>query len=371
MLKKYIDNNYIVYKNLDFSNDSNNIKKKINIKDVLKLNPKFLIIKDKEVIYQKENIQTLYLYPLSLLDYVDNLTSENIISINLINIDPNEDYIKIFCSKIFQNLKSVEILIDNNYDDKQYSKVFELVNYFYKRNVKISLNIKNLINIPNKIFKCFKFVSYFKIFLPNILNTDLYNLFLEKLYCIGNNISNTSLLHIKAYLNIKQVNYYEQALNDFSKCNVDIFQVSKELLPIGIDNENVDINIQKKIRNLENKYYSYDTIKFISVKDISTLYYLRFELDDRNSKKCFACKMKPYLFNKKILPCKVQMIFENLELWASDYNNIKKYKDVVKKCGISCSDCASIFENDILYDVEKVLKKEKCEDIKFCLQIDD
>ena len=120
-------------------------------------------------------------------------------------------------------------------------------------------------------------------------------------------------------------------INDFIKLNVDIFQVSKELLPIDHNNKKVDIKVQNLIRNLETKYNNYSCTKFISVKDLTTLYYPRFELDERNSRKCYSCYMKPYLFKDKLIPCKVNKIFNDFENWSSNYFNFNKYKNITNK----------------------------------------
>ena len=86
----------------------------------------------------------------------------------------------------------------------------------------------------------------------------------------------------------------------------------------------------------------------MSVKDISTLYYPRFELDERNSRKCYACIMKPYLYKDKFLPCRVNKVVTDIEGWyiANLDNNINENN--ILKYGVTCDDCASIFENDIL-----------------------
>lgn len=148
-------------------------------------------------------------------------------------------------------------------------------------------------------------------------------------------------------------------IDDFSKLNVDIFQVSKELLPIGKNNINVSAEIQNLIRSLEFKYNDYSSTKFISVKNLTTLYYPRFELDDRNSRKCYSCYMKPYMFKDKILPCKVNKIFSSLNNWSSEYSDLNKYNNIINKCGTMCDDCASIFENDLLYNVEKMIENNE------------
>lgn len=359
MNRKYIDIN-------DNEINVKNIKKHINTKDILKYEPRLIMMKDNSIVYELENIQTLYLYPLSLLDYINNLKNKDIISINIIKIKIDIDYIKLFSNQRFKNLKSVEILIKDTYNENEYIKIFEIIEYLYSKKIKISLNIKDLNKISNKFYKYYKYISYFKIFLPNILNTDK---FINNLKLISEYKSTNSLLHIKSYLDIEQVYYYQNALEDFSKYDVNIFQVSKELLPLELENIEVDVNVQKIVRELEKKYNSYSRTKFISVKDISTLYYPRFELDERNSKRCYACKMKPYLYNDMILPCKVRKIMNNLDKWSNKYNEVNKYNKIVTNCGTKCDDCASIFENDVLNEIEILLEKEKYDNIKFLLQI--
>ena len=65
--------------------------------------------------------------------------------------------------------------------------------------------------------------------------------------------------------------------------------------------------------------------------------------------------MKPYLFRNMIIPCKVMKIFDEIDKWGTDYTNINKYNEIVDKCGKKCDDCASIFENDLLSDVDDII----------------
>lgn len=332
-------------------------------KELLKNEPKLVITNNNSEIYKLDNIQSLYLYPLTVIDYINNIKNKNIIYTIIIEIDSNLDYIEIFNNKRFKYLKAVEISINKNYSETELIKIGEIIEYFYNKSVLVNLNIKNLINIPNFLAQKFKYVTYFKIFLPSDLTDNLYKDFLNKLLLIKQLKLNNSLVHIKTYLSIHKVLLYEKMINDFIKLNVDIFQVSKELLPIDHNNKKVDIKVQNLIRNLETKYNNYSCTKFISVKDLTTLYYPRFELDERNSRKCYSCYMKPYLFKDKLIPCKVNKIFNDFENWSSKYFDFNKYKNITNKCGAECDDCASMFENDLLYTVENILKNNETVDV--------
>ena len=337
---------------------------KNDAKELLKITPKLIVTNNKCKIYELDNIQSLYLFPLTVIDYISNINDKNIIYTSIIEIDCNLDYKEIFSNEIFKNLKAVEILINESYSKKELIKICSIIEYFYNRGVFITLNIKSLINIPNFLKVQFKYVTYLKIFLPNDLSDDSYDKFLNELLVIKNLKSNNSLTHIKTYLNVDKVLLYEKMINDFSKLNVDIFQVSKELIPINKNNINIDIKIENIIRDLESRYTDYKRCtKFISVKDLTTLYYPRFELDERNSKKCYSCYMKPYLFKDKLIPCKVNKIFNDMESWSSKYSDLKKYNIITNKCGTECDDCASIFENDLLYDIENIMKSNENIDI--------
>lgn len=344
-------------KKYDFFIKNNIIK--CNSKELLCNNPKLIIESKNQEIYRLENVQSLYLYPLTVLDYIDNLKEKKIINLSIIEIDNKIDYKKMFKNDKFKHLKSVELLIKDSYKAEEFYKISEIIEYLYKKNIYISFNIKNLIKIPETVKDYYKYISYFKIFLPYTFDNNNYIEFLNQLSVINKSIQENALVHIKTYLNIEKAKEYEKMLNNFSDLNVDIFQVSKELIPLGKNNIKVQNNIQRLIRTLETNYNNYEKTKFISVKNISTLYYPRFELDERNSRNCYVCNMKPYLYKDKLLPCKVGKIFENIDEWSSEYYNTEKYFSIIEKCGKSCDDCASIFENDLLNDIENIKKQNK------------
>ena len=207
------------------------------------------------------------------------------------------------------------------------------------------MTINNLLEIKDLLRDCYEKIIYFKIYMLNLINKDNELNFYKYLSIISNNSS--GLIHIKTYINIDEYLYYENTLKKLKDLNVDIFQVSKELLPLDKKNVYLNNKIEKYIRTLEIKYNRFNT-KFISVKDLSTLYYPRFKLDERNKKKCYACLMKPYIDGKIIIPCKVNEIINNKIRYGIVLKDISKYKNKVKNIGKTCSDCASIFENDAL-----------------------
>ena len=185
-------------------------------KELLKNEPKLIITNNHSCIYELDNIQSLYLYPLTIIDYINNIRSKNIIYTIIIEIDNNLDYAKIFNSERFKYLKAVEISINKNYNEGDFKKIVEIIEYFYDRKVLVSLNIKNLINIPNFLLKKFKYVKYLKIFLPNDLDDNSYEDFLNKLCLIKQLKSEELLVHVKTYLSTNKFLLYEKMINDFS-----------------------------------------------------------------------------------------------------------------------------------------------------------
>ena len=308
-----------------------------------------LIVKNDNKKYTLANIQTLYLYPLSIFDYISNLDNQDIIKLTFLSLDRDIDYDFLFINH-FKELKSVEFVIDNSYLDK-IDILKNIIDLLCKKNIKITLTINNLLEIKDFLKDYYEKITYFKIYMLNLINKDNESDFYKYLRIISNNSS--GLIHIKTYINIDEYLYYEETLKQLKKLDVDIFQVSKELIPLNKENINLDSSVEKHIRILEKKYNKFNT-KFISVKDLSTLYYPRFELDERNKRKCYACLMKPYVDGKYIIPCKVNKIINNEEKYGTLLESIYKYKDKIKNIGDTCSDCASIFENDSLGSISEL-----------------
>lgn len=334
--------------------------KPFRTKDIIKYDVKLDLICNKKIVKQIYNTQSLYLYPLTLIDYVNNIN--NIINLNIINIDYDFDYVTYLDNYRFRHLLNIEILIKNDYKEEQYKKINEIINFLINRKVKVSLNIENLkafrYNLLDNYDKC----NYYKIFLSNI---DIEPYVFNVLHSVNRN----ALIHVKSYLNENDINEYENIINILEKYNVDIFQLSKELIPLNVENVTLEKWVEQKIRYLERKYSGNRGIKFKSVKDLTCLYYPRFELDERNSRKCFACKMRPYLSNKLLLPCKVSNVLNNLDVMSASLDDFQKYDKLANVCGIICSDCASIFENDILTLIEEEINTNDIQE--FVLEVGD
>lgn len=314
-------------------------------KSLLKSTAKLVVSKEDKIVYETTNIQELYLYPLTIIDYIHNLNKKKPIFLNIISIDVRKNYKKMLNSVIFNNLLCVEFLLDSNLSNEKLLKIKNIISYIKSRRIKLSLNIKNLNLIDDKFIKeNIKFIDHIKCFYEHQSVND-YNIFLKKLDIINVHRKSDSLLHIKSYLCEKDVINYEKRIIDFKKHNVDVYQISKALLPLYKKNINFPNDKEKIIRKLEKTYNGFEDIKFISVKDLSVLFYPRFVLEERNCKKCSACFLKPYLYDEYILPCKVNKILKNMKQWGeNNYINLDKFCDY----GSNCDDCASIFENDLL-----------------------
>lgn len=311
--------------------------------DNINLNQKLIIKNQNDIIFETKETQPIYLYPLSLKDYVDNLNKLLPIKLDIIKINNEIDYNSYFENDYFKNLLCVEININSKDDLDTIKKIISILEI---KKIKISLNIKDLNKLPISFLKELKNkITYFKIY----WNYKNHFSFLKRLVVVS---KETALIHIKSYLKLEEINNYEKYIEDFKKNNVDIYQLSKELLPIGKKNKIIDDKYETIIRNLEKKY-SAPPIIFKSIKNLKELYYPRFELDERNSRNCYACRLKPYLYNDILIPCKVNKVINNINLYGiKNFNDLSNFD----KCGIECDDCASIYENDILNLINNIIK---------------
>ena len=337
------------------------------IKSVVKQKQKLVLINFENQDFEIEDVQPLYLFPLTILDYAEAVqkNSQKKIRLNIVKIDASLDYEEFFENQENSNLKNVEILVQENYGQKEFETIKYMIEFLKEKGILITLLIKNLCSVSAEFLKeVSSKIAFFKIQLKNILGTVEFEQFLNLLEIVSNEKSKDSLLLIKAYLNEEQSKFYENAVLSFQKFGVDIFQVSKELLPVGKENVSVSDDVQQEVRRLEKLYDKNSQTTFLSVKDISILFYPRFEIDERNSKKCFACKLKPCMIDDLVLPCKVQEVVSNQKKWfMHDFAGVQN-ETANELVGKTCTDCASLFENDTLSKIEEILLKNQIRNIK-------
>ena len=339
-------------KKFEITNTLESLKENVKQKQIL------VIENDGKEIDVIEDIQPLYLFPLCITDYAKEIQNKQIqrVKLNIVSVDESVDYKLFFEKPENSNLKNVEFLVQQNYTEKQLKTIDECVCELSKKGVRITLLFEDVCEISDEFLKnCSSKTAFFKVMLGNILETEKFERFKEKLQIIQNFKLKDSLVLVKAYLDENESLNYRQAVIDFENLSVDIFQVSKTLLPLGAENKNVLIETQTLVRELEQQFDKNAKTTFLSVKDLTILFYPRFEIDERNSRKCFACRLKPFVFDKLVIPCKVEKVLQDKNKWkvADVFGNVNE--EIFDLVGITCDDCASLFENDILSKIEDIL----------------
>lgn len=353
-MKIYINEDYQVFN----SNFEKRLDYCISAKDMVFLKPKLVAVDDSnKVIFRVDDTQPLYLFPLNILDYVKNIDSNKSIVLNILDFDNTIDYVEyIKCN----NCLSVVVNINKELSKNDISKIIAIK----ELNVKLTLNIKYY---AKNLIYLLPYADYIKIFFEgNFCNKKMYKELCDFIVIVSNYKNNKSFVMVKSNINKKSVKIYEKFIKFILSKNIDLFFLSKELLPINFK-QNIKFNKQKRIRYLENKYLN----RFKSVKNLNTLYYDRFCLNNNNSKKCFVCRLSPYVIADKLYPCKVSKILENYCLGKLSNIDKNSQKFILDKCGKTCDDCASIFENDFLFRVEQFMNKCHSKKIRFYLEIDD
>ncbi|MFH1590825.1 MAG: hypothetical protein ABIC95_02765 [archaeon] len=175
----------------------------------------------------------------------------------------------------------------------------------------------------------------------------------------------SGLITVRAYLRPEDEGKYRDFAAKLADIGVDILQVTKELQPDAVKvNPEVSESLQKELRELASQYAGEDGgMRFIHVKDISTQYYPKFTIDNRNTQNCYSGAMKPFILGDTVFPCFVNPIISDPETWAygtvGDRANLfssSQAQKIRKNAGARCSDCANIFENDFLSQMEQALK---------------
>lgn len=310
-------------------------------KQLLFNNPNLVAVyNNKEIVYDTDN-QFLYLYPLNIIDYVNSVKNKKPIRLVVKNFRTNDsskvlDFVNNNMEDRRQFNRSVEFEIKN--DIQNWSIVEQLFKTIFKKNIKIVLNFKSYLQLKNYI-KFFKYVNCLKF---SIYNCKEFKKALKELKIFKKDA--TQLLFAKIYLNLRQINQYYFFVKELKKMQFDYVLFSKELITEGKQNIKIDPIIKYKLYEIKYKLEN-EKFKIKLVKDLSSLYYPLFTLDNRNTKKCYASKVCNYLIDFKLYPCATKQILTNEIL----IKNVESEKYI----GTKCLDCASIFENDYL---DKIFK---------------
>ncbi len=376
------------------------------IKKMLFKSPKLAAVDrmTKKIIYTFTDIQQLYLYPLTILHYVVYLASyvRNeiprlpiiFISFDKPTLNANEYFKFIKCCVLqTRNLNAklccVEFTLDFLSVDQDMLK--EFIALIYKCKIEFEIKVCAIIKGLPKSIEFADILSKY----ADYLRFNLYGIsegicYYKQSGCLKENlkfisrISNhrslrDSLIIVKTFMQLEDERKYQAMSNLLSEIGVDIFQISKKLQPLDIeDNPSTPVTLQNELNDMTKLFDgSSDKLHVIHVKDISTLYYPRFMLDERNSRKCYSAAMKPAVLMNSSYPCTVTPILNNPKQWS--FGDIRKGSCIyatsnaskIRSCaGNNCSDCASIFENDFLYSVENFIKVNREREIDFYIMVE-
>ena len=323
------------------------MNKKINYsKELLFNNPNLVAVSNSEQFVFDTDNQFLYLYPLNIIDYIKAYKQNKPIKLVVKNFNSKHcnmiiDFVE---NKMFNDdsiNKCVELEI--KFVSDNFETINKLFGYLIEKNIKIVLNFKSIDCITDYSW-CLKYANFIKISMEDIngfnKNFKLFKTF-KKSY--------QQLLFAKIYLNKQQIDNYYGFVKKLKSVGFDYVLFSKILLQKDQENVKLDYSVSQKLHELKYKLEDAN-FKVKLVKDLSTLYYPLFMLDERNSKTCYASKVCNYLINEKLYPCATKQILDDNVLLESDYG--KEY------IGKKCLDCASIFENDYINEILKHNFKE-------------
>lgn len=384
-----IDNNGKVIKNGINLKQRNNREEIIPLKSSLFNDTKLIIRnKDRSINIMIDDVQPLYLFPLTVLDYIlplQKFLKKEVDFLPVIQISisslSNSDYLsKIKQMKVQNSTRGidsfcVELVIEDNRTITKDELTKLIINCKNISGLKLSIIIKTT-DLDNELIDTISYYSdCIRVNLESLSEQPKFMEYLRLISSLAKKKSPNTPLIAKSYLAIEDRKYYSGIYDKLKSSGADIFLLSKRLLPQGLINTSVELDFQSELRELVNRYGSDKNMRFICVKNISTLYYDRFELDERNSRKCYSSIMKPIVLGNIVFPCKVDKIINNSEKWSfctiDKFRNKcmdSRYKQIINKTGIECSDCACIFENDFLKRVEDIILDNNS-DLDFCLLI--
>lgn len=315
---------------------------RLNSKQLLFNNPNLVAVSNNmETTFDTDN-QFLYMYPLNIIDYVISFKSKKPIKLVVKNFKTDDsDKILDF---VYHNMlndsqlnRCVEFEIKEQLEDwKTVEFVFK---FLFEKNIKIVLNFKSYLQIKDFI-KYFKYINCFKF---SVYDCKGFKKTLKDLKLI--NKDDEKFLFAKIYLDQNQISQYYSFTKKLKNLKFDYVLFSKLLISDGQENIKLDNNIKYDLFKIKHDFED-EKFKIKLVKDLSSLYYPLFTLDERNTKHCYASKVCNYLVNGKLYPCATKQILNN--------DISMENPDSKKYIGAKCSDCACIFENDYLDNIFKI-----------------
>lgn len=318
----------------------------VNPKELLFSNPNLVAVLDGcEHIYNTDN-QFLYLYPLNIIDYVYSAQRGKPIKLQVKHFktelfDKILNFINTKLSEDKTINRCVEFEIKEDVQD--WNVVKSLFKIIYEMDIKIVANFKSVKQLKN-YDKVYQYINCFKFAIKDCTDFKRQIKLLKQL-----KHHDEQLVYAKVYINQQDILRYNSFVKKLKSIGFDYILFSKELIAEGQQNVQLDTSVKYILHKI--KYDLEDeNFKIKLVKDLSTLYYPLFTLDERNSKNCYASKVCNYLIDGKLYPCATrQIINDDISFENQDSKNY---------IGTKCLDCASIFENDYIDEILKFNFKE-------------
>lgn len=291
--------------------------------------PKLVMLSEKRNIIKKwDNTQPLYFYPFSWLDY---LNGDGIKELYV--IDSSMDAIERGL-KLLKHIGKVHLETPN----------INAIKDARKKGHKISV-ICDFEELTSAHYSALSQTDFLKIRI-----NEEYNL--ERL----SDIPNEKLLScIKTYVG-ENINYSDMAIQA-KDAGFDLFHVAKRLVK---NNNNSKLSEGEKENIMDLKRFESKHFKVIIPSSLDRIYAEKFKIDSRfgNSRDCIFPKYRIVLHKEKLYPCYTKKVL-NQDIFGKE--------DVLKQCERrEYDDCACIYENDMLSDIEKEAKTFK--NYKFALE---
>ncbi len=288
--------------------------------------PTLWLISGDEVVQGWTNTQPMYFYPLSILDFVQH-GREELSELRIIE----SDYKTV--SEAIANLHPKKVHFEKVEQDQiDFAKSF---------GSKVSA-ICNVDDINQGNSSVLSKIDYLVVRVspdsPNIEKLD---------YLLP---SSRLLLGARVYISERGYGFSDLVMN-LKNIGFDFVHISKRLIQ-NQSQENLSERAQSEIMKL--LQYQSKNFRVILPRNMSSVFNEKFNIDSSygNSRDCVSSRQRAVLNGSRFYPCYTQSILESGEFSSDTHEKIN-----FKQVGKSCSDCACIYENDMLSETLKKLKK--------------